>query len=307
MDEYLVYKRSIGGDMKSSESLLARFARYSVKMGSEVLSQDAVLGFLDSMKKTNKSVYMYASILREFGKYLTLLGYDAFVLPQKYAGTVVPEPPYFFSEAEIQRFFTSLDTVQANNNYPGRDMVLKAIFRLLYCCGLRCKEARTLLREDVNLGDGCIDIKNSKGPKSRRIYIGNDLADYLRVYEASISMILPSRKYFFPHGDSCYDGQFLPRNFRKIWMGAFPSFQKGFTRPRAYDFRHHFVWTNINGWARNGMDVNVLLPYLMRYMGHAEISSTLYYFRFVPEFYPTFQGISCRMESLIPEVPHEEA
>jgi integrase/recombinase XerD len=45
----------------------------------------------------------------------------------------------------------------------------------------------------------------------------------------------------------------------------------------------------------------------MRYMGHAEISSTLYYFRFVPDFYPTFQGISCKTESLIPEVTYEEA
>ena len=68
-------------------------------------------------------------------------------------------------------------------------------------------------------------------------------------------------------------------------------------------FRHHFAWANINRWAADGMDVNVMLPYLMRYMGHQTVKQTLYYFHFVPDFYTTFQHMELSLEDVIPEVP----
>ena len=69
--------------------------------------------------------------------------------------------------------------------------------------------------------------------------------------------------------------------FKSIWKVAYPGFS-GSKHPRIYDFRHYFAWTTINGWVREGKDVNAMLPYLMRYMGHNCIKHTLYYFRFVP-------------------------
>jgi integrase len=90
-----------------------------------------------------------------------------------------------------------------------------------------------------------------------------------------------------------------------MWMLAFPTFTLK-SRPRAYDFRHHFVWANLNRWATEGIDVNVMLPYLTRYMGHQNVSSSLYYFRFVPEFFPTFSEMAKSLESILPEVPDEE-
>ena len=77
-------------------------------------------------------------------------------------------------------------------------------------------------------------------------------------------------------------------------------------RPRAYDFRHHFAWTNLNKWAVEGLDVNAMIPYLMRYMGHQSVKETLYYFRFVPEFFHTNKSMSESLEELLPEVTDEE-
>lgn len=54
------------------------------------------------------------------------------------------------------------------------------------------------------------------------------------------------------------------------------------------------------------MDVNVMLPYLMRYMGHQTVTETLYYFHFVPEFFPTFREIAKPLENIIPEVWDED-
>ena len=48
---------------------------------------------------------------------------------------------------------------------------------------------------------------------------------------------------------------------------------------------------------------NAMLPYLMRYMGHQSVSETLYYFHFIPEFFPTYKSMSASLEDLLPEVP----
>lgn len=97
----------------------------------------------------------------------------------------------------------------------------------------------------------------------------------------------------------------ISNNFRRIWKQAYPNFILS-SRPRAFDFRHHFAWTNLNRWAAEGLDVNAMLPYLMRYMGHQSISSTMYYFRFVPEFFPIYFDMTRVTEDIIPEVRNEK-
>jgi integrase len=90
-----------------------------------------------------------------------------------------------------------------------------------------------------------------------------------------------------------------------LWRKAFPSFDSP-VKPRAYDFRHHFAYANLNRWAQEGKDVNVMLAYLMRYMGHSTIESTLYYFHFVPEFFGAFIEMTQKLESILPEVHCDE-
>jgi len=51
---------------------------------------------------------------------------------------------------------------------------------------------------------------------------------------------------------------------------------------------------------------HLLLPYLMRYMGHQTVTETLYYFHFVPEFFPTYRDMAGNLDDIIPEVSYEE-
>jgi integrase/recombinase XerD len=74
---------------------------------------------------------------------------------------------------------------------------------------------------------------------------------------------------------------------------------------RAYDFRHHFAFANLNKWVGEGTDVNSMLPYLMRYMGHSCLESTLYYIHLVPEFFATFSEKTRTLEVLLPEVVYD--
>lgn len=304
--EFVLYKQSIGYIYDTESYYLFRFVNYSemIDMNYQSPQKDIVNSYLDLLESTSCK-HGTVCVLRQFSSYLIKLGIEnTYVVPSKIAPKPIAEPPYFFTSKEISDLFQQIDLIEKHDCYKGREIIVPAIFRLLYCCGLRGKEARTLLCQNVHLKERYLDILQSKGPKSRRIFISEDLASYLLAYEMKISIMFLNRSYFFPHKDSYYSSGFLSVNFRRFWKKAYPDFVIH-TRPRAYDLRHHFAWANLNHWASEGMDLNVMLAYLMRYMGHQTISETLYYFRFVPDFFPTFNQMTTDTENILPEVPDE--
>ncbi|NLB42587.1 MAG: tyrosine-type recombinase/integrase [Clostridiales bacterium] len=307
-EEFILYKTVMGYMYDTPKFYLKRYVDYVETVGPEAIfpEKSFTTRYLDSLTNAPGSLYGTVCVLREFSRYLFKHGYEkVYIIPPKSASLPTAEPPYFFTQKEINKFFEKLDGIQKNPSFKGRELVVPAIFRLLYCCGLRCKEARTLECCNVHMDELYIDVLLSKGHKSRRIFISEQLVEYMHNYDSRIRMMFPKRKYFFPHGDGSYSGSMISQNFKRFWKEAYPDFVIT-TRPRAYDFRHHFAWANLNRWASEGIDVNVMVAYLMRYMGHQSISETLYYFHFVPEFFPTFQGMTRQLEDVLPEVPYED-
>lgn len=308
VEQFLAYKRTLGLKYKAGEYYLRTFLTYAGanNPAAQVPDKELVSGWCARAVGNPGSLYNMATIIREFGKYLTLNGYDnAYILPPKRGAQLEPRLPHFFTFAEIKAFFEHCDKTPKIKERPGRELVIPAIFRLLYCCGLRCREARMLLYNDICLDGKHIDIKASKG-HSRRIFISDELAGVFRKYDKRMARIFPDRVYFFPRNQhEPYSKNFFPCNFNRIWMQAFPDFDSPI-KPRAFDFRHHFAYSNLNRWAEQGKDINVMLAFLMRYMGHANVQSTLYYFHFVPEYFASFAQKARALESLLPEVPHEE-
>lgn len=308
-ESFVVYKKSLGYVYETQSYCLMHYVSFAEKTSANcsIPDKSSVLSFIDTMSDAPGTLYNCVAVLREFSRYLQLLGFsDSFIVPAKRTPQMHPAPPYFFNRMEINKFFEACDSVKLHNSFQGREVVLPAMFRVVYCCGLRCKETTTLLCKNVDIEYKYVDIIQSKGPKSRRIFISEELSAYLKEYEITISNVFPNRKYFFPHRvDSHYLSSMLNENFHKFWFQAFPDFNSDII-PTVYAFRHHFAYYNLNKWAREGLDVNIMLPYLMRYMGHNSIKSTLYYFHFILEFFPTYQEMSLFSEDIIPEVPYEE-
>lgn len=307
IDQFVSYKKANGYQYQTGAYYLKKYARFVIETAPETVAPDkaSVEGFLEKLRDTPGSLYNAAAFLREFSRYLTARGIAAYLIPSGRLRLPTPVQPYFFTEREITAFFRECDRIKENPHLKGKHLVLPAVFRLLYCCGLRCKEARTLARENVHLEEGCLDILQSKGPKSRRVHISEELAEYLAIYDRQISRLFPNRETFFPNRkDQPYSASWLEQNFLRFWHAAFPEKKDSGASTRAYDFRHHFVYANMNRWLREGRDVNAMLPYLMRYMGHSDIKSTLYYFHLVPDIYGGILDRSSHSEGLIPEVGH---
>jgi len=307
-EQFLEYKRALGVKYKTGEYYLRSFLTYanSNNPTAQVPDKELVSGWCARAAGNPGCLHNMTAVIREFGKYLGMNGYDnAYILPSKRSTQLEPHLPHFFTTTEIRAFFEHCDKTLKRRERPGRELVISVVFRLLYCCGLRCREARMLLYNDVCLDGKHIDIKASKG-RSRRIFISDELSEVLKRYDKRISRIIPGRAYFFPRNQrEPYKESFISANFNRIWREALPQFHSPI-KPRAIDFRHHFAYANLNRWAEQDKDVNVMLAFLMRYMGHANIQSTLYYFHFVPEYFGAFAQKARALESLVPEVPYEE-
>ena len=298
-------KRAAGYSYESAEFYLHDFDRYAaLHPACQSLSRELVCDWAKAKDGEHPSAHrVRMSPVRELGKYMQSTGVaDAFVVPT--AGIRVPRyVPHFFTHREITAFFDACDKLQPHGAAHARHLVLPVFFRLLYCCGLRTGEARTLRVEQVDLDSGQIDIMRSKGCRSRRIPVPDDVADLLGRYAARVSELCPGRVYFFPTTRvDCYSRKSVGAVFRSIWKEAGLPPGCG-NRPRAYDFRHHFALSNLNRWITSGVDVNAMLPYLSRYMGHASLASTDYYLHLVPEFFATFTAQVSATEAVLPEVP----
>ena len=306
--EFLAHKRSLGLVYRTPEFVLKRYLLFMEAEfpNTEVPDKASTSAFLGKLSGQQGGLHNAMSTLREFSRYLVRTGREgAYVIPPKQSPKLRPGPPYFFEEAELVAFFKACDRLYpVKPGAPCRGLVVSAQLRLLYCCGLRRKEATLLKRADVHLADRFLDIRGSKGLKDRRVFLSGELAEYLAGYDALVEEALPGRAHFFPkNAEDPYAPGFIWRHFKLVWRAAFPDWGDK-REPRVHDLRHHFAWANINKWAREGADVNAMLPYLMRYMGHSHVRHTLYYFHFVPDFYPDFVMLAGQLDDVVPEVDH---
>jgi len=309
IESFLEFKHSLGWKYETAESRLHEFDRYYAENESEATSLKEIIKHWTILRDTEcpNTQHVRVAPIREFGKFLQSSGYpDAYVIPKKVCQKQTRPMPHFFTHNEIVKFFNACDTLHPCNQNIVRHLVLPMFFRLLYCCGVRTCEARLLMRENVDLNSGYIDILHSKGLKDRRIFLPEDLWSLYIKYDAVINSIFPGRTYFFPVKlNTCCLSRSIEQNFNKIWKAAGLGKESG-SKARAYDFRHHFAFSNLNRWIESGNDVNSMLPYLMRYMGHSRLESTFYYLHLVPEFFATFTEKTKKLEKLLPEVSYDD-
>lgn len=201
LNEFREYKIQNGYAYTTAKYHLNKYLVFSTSHAPDesIPSKDTVNTFLNRYADTPGNLYNIAASLREFSRYLIGLAYtSAYIIPPGKVSLPMPVQPYLFTEDELDAFFDVCDSIKYDCHVPKRHMVLPAMYRLLYCCGLRCKEVRVLQSENVHLAENYIDILQSKGPKSRRIFISQELSEYFGSYDRSMNAAFPGRLFFFP-------------------------------------------------------------------------------------------------------------
>lgn len=210
--------------------------------------------------------------------------------------------PHAFTEGELSRFFGACDRYweRVSNRRPGRNLALTVpvFFRLLYSSGMRTTEARLLGAGDVDLADGVVRVRRSKGADRHLVALHPTMADAMRRYDEAIGRLYATREFFFPvkerGGRSAY---WVWKTFREVWGSVNES------RATPYELRHHYAVANINSWGGDCLDSYDRLVYLSRSMGHASLESTRGYYSIVPALADVIDGLAdAGNEDVIPEV-----
>lgn len=160
---------------------------------------------------------------------------------------------------------------------------------------------------DVDLDKGRLNIMESKQHRSRIVMMADDVVEMLSNCNAVVSAVMPGREPFFPNTEGGFYGKRgLEKTFRPVLKKAGVT-GTGRRSPRLYDFRHTFATHRLYHWMNEGKDLNVMIPYLSAYMGHAQLSDTYYYIHLVPGLLEEMSGFTfSSAEAFLPEVGNDE-
>ena len=312
IDGLLESKRALGYSYVFEEYLLNVFDNYCSENGlsSPCFTRKFLSDWLD--KQGNESASYHSqriSFVRQLALHMNSLGINAYVPVESIRKDVVV--PHFLSREELASFFHELDRATPRVPHPYAWRMwnsYRVIFRLLYSCGLRNSEACCLRTGDVNLRDGILTIRHSKGDKDRLVYLASDMLELMRLYEEYICGQLGRRPFwFFPSRNA--EGHVVKTTldacFNKAWAGT-PYAGMCNKKPTVHCLRHSFVVDRMNAWLDEGLSYDQMLPYLSRYLGHSGVAESLYYYHLDEEANRLIRRKDRTAGRVIPEVEKYE-
>ncbi len=287
---------------------LKTFENYCVKNfpNENILTQEMVDSWCKQRTtEKNKSNIARIRVVVLFLKYTNSRGLTNLKVPEFPKPEKITYIPHSFTEEELKNFFYACDNIKIRmkrKDIIAKQIMIPVFFRLLYSTGIRTIEARLLKKEDIDLKNGIISIKNSKGYNQHYVALHDSMTKILVDYDKRISKIYPNRIYFFPNkNNSHHRKDWVSQNFKEMWN----KYNTTYAIP--YDLRHNYAITNINKWTNQDVGFTTNLYYLSKSMGHTTIESTKYYYSLTPQISDIFMNqVNKGFENLIPEVSHDE-
>lgn len=303
---FLDFKASVGIYADTRNWTLWKFDQWCAERGATAFDKETVEAWaLEWSARLSDTNHSWISYLRQLGKFMVANGRDAYILSDEFKIKKHREEPYLLTADEVERFFAAAARIDAHPPWAWQSTCL---FGLMHACGLRPGECRRLLRDEVGWNGGYIDISKSKDNRSRRLPVTDEVIAMLEACDSRTGGHFgPDRPAFFVNAlGRPMSGSDLSRAFGIVWKAAGLPESKGGKRPRPYDFRHRFAYANIERWAAEGANVDAMLPYLSRYMGHATFSSTYYYVHTSPDFMAGYADAAAPLDDVLPEVGFDD-
>lgn len=209
-----------------------------------------------------------------------------------------------------EAFFAEVDAYCPATNIPAYRRLAgeyRVLFRMIYCCGLRNSEACAIPGDHVDLDAGTLTITESKGRKDRIVYMAGDLTSLCADYFTWLQGVLGFRSdWFFPSKDPARPlvNTSVDRVFNRCWNAT--RFAKSRNdKPVVHDLRFSFITDRVNRWALDDEDVEAMMPYLSRYVGHKNLQSTYYYIHSSEQLRDVIAKYDVTGASAIPEANYE--
>jgi integrase len=281
VEKYVAHRRSLGYQFKNDEEYLLHFAKYVSDLGHQgPLTSDFMLSWV-RLPHQAAPAYLIRRLatIRSFAKYLSIYEPRTEIPQRAMLGLVPRRPePYIYSKQEIADILRVCSNLRPRSGI--RPQTYRTLFALLAVTGLRISEALRLNRDDVDITQGVLTIRETKFRKSRLVPIHDTTRQALQRYANRRDQYLPNfkAKAFFLSEKGCA----LPlvtvqATFRKLRQQIRWKDRNRKKAPRIQDLRHTFVCRRILLWYEQGVDVDQFIPVLSTYLGHVKVSDTYWY------------------------------
>jgi len=286
---YLTARRANGASFKSGQRVLYQFARETGDVPLAGVTPQAVSMFLRGRGELSASWKTRYGLLSGLYRFALARGHvNASPLPDQRPKLPPQITPYVYSRDELQRL---LDATEALTSPWSRLQVstYRALLLLLYATGLRVSEALRLRLADLDQAQRMLIVRETKFYKTRLVPIGEATIDVLFRYVDRRCRELPmpqaaSSALFASRSGHPLNYQRVVTLFQKVRARAGIGCPPGEHRPpRLHDLRHTAAVHRVVTWYEEGKDVQLLLPRLATYLGHASIASTQRYLQMTPE------------------------
>jgi len=218
-------------------------------------------------------------VLRQLAEYMVSMDIQAYIIPKHFTQQYRYDfTPFIFSREQIAEILHCADQMEYRPRSPYMHLVMPAILRVFFGCGLRSAEARQLKHSDVDLASGVLTVDKSKNMVSRYVPMSASLATYLRNYVNSMASFFQRHDHDVllfpaPSGGVIHDTT-LRDAFRALMLRAGSLAANG-AFPRLHDMRHTFI---VHSYAQMtgelGFDTYTAMPIIATYVGHTNIKDT---------------------------------
>jgi integrase/recombinase XerD len=292
--DYLTVRRGMGYKLRYQGQMLEQFAAHLTAAGAEHLTTRHAVDWA-RQPSTAAPVWwaVRLSTIRAFARYLRAVDPATEIPP---AGLIPARShrvmaPYIYTDDDVAGLLAAagrLPTAHRADTY-------QTLIGLVAVTGMREGEAVRLDRDDVDLDQGLLTIRDSKFGKSRQIPVHASTVQALAGYASRRDARRPRRDgRRMRHSPGC--GSFftsttgtrlLRDNVSTVFAvlvrdaGLVGSGRQ--RRPRLHDLRHSFAVNTLIHWYRDGLDIEQRLPLLSTYLGHIAPKSTYWYLTAVPE------------------------
>lgn len=282
--DYLATRRAMGYKLAYQGQMLSQFAAYLDGVGAEHLTIAHAVSWAKQPVGTAPVWWaVRLGTVRSFARFLIALDPATEIPPVG----LLPEPshravPHIYSDEDIAGVLQAAGRLRPEH----RADTYQTLIALITVTGMRVSESVRLDRDDVDLDEGMLTIRDTKFGKSRQLPLHPTSVAALAAYARRRDERRPR-----PKSPSFFTSSIGTRLLRDNVSTVFPRLVREaglqsanrLRPPRLHDVRHSFAVLCLIRWYRQGLDVESRLPLLSTWLGHVAPSSTYWYLSAVPE------------------------
>ena len=286
LEGYLALRQALGYKLRTHRSSLKDFVQFASAKKATTITTKLALAWAMKPDGANPKWWAYRlRMVHHFALYVRGRDHSTEVPPLKLLPYSQQRPkPYIYSEKEISRLIAAAKALPCRKEVRGA--TYSTLFGLIWVTGLRISEALTLDREDVDLINQLLTIRNAKFGKSRLVPVHVSTANVLAHYARCRDQTFPnaqSPSFFLSSIGTRPTTAIAQLTFRQLCfkIGVRDAIHgKG---PRIHDMRHSFAVNSLVDIYNRDCDIEQAVDALSFYMGHVGPSSTYWYFSAVPK------------------------